>query len=140
MSDRQANEAVLVRLFEEFWNRQALDDIADVFTEDAVIHFGASDYVGHAGIVDDFARPFMAAFPDLNHEILLLLIDGDMASMRYRGTGHMHKDYGGVRASGQPFEYHGIAIFRLAQGRVAEVWSNSDMATWLAGQPQTGDG
>ena len=135
MTERKLHKAVLVNLFEGFWNRQALDEIADVFTKDAVIHFGADDYVGHAGITDDFARPFMAAFPDLKHEILMLLIDGDMASIRFRGTGHMQNDYGGVRATGQAFEYHGIGIFRMAQGLVAEVWSNSDMGSWLAAQP-----
>jgi predicted ester cyclase len=136
MTDRNTQEAVVVRVIDQFWNGQALERIGEVFTDDAVIHFGATDYVGHAGIIEEFARPFMAAFPDLKHDILALLIDGDRAAMRYRGTGHMQKDYGGARAAGQPFEYHGIAIFRVDEGRVAEVWSNSDMANWLAAQPR----
>jgi predicted ester cyclase len=76
----------------------------------------------------------------LTHEILALVIDGDMAAMRFRGTGHMQTDYAGVRGTGQPFEYHGIGLFRLADGRVVEVWSNSDMADWLAAQPRVDTG
>ena len=136
MADRGATEELLVRLFDEFWNDRKLQRIGDVFASDAVIHFGPTDFSGHGGIRDDFAGPFMDAFPDLRHEILMMLIDGDRAAARYRGTGHMRKDYGGARGSGQAFEYHGIAIFRIAGGRIAEVWSNSDMAVWLAAQPR----
>ena len=136
MSGRNEAEALLRRLIEVYWNGQALARIGEVFAADAVVHFGATDYVGHRGINEEFAGPFMAAFPDLRHDILHVLVDGDSAAMRYRGSGHMAADYGGARASGQSFEYHGIAIFRLAGGRIAEVWSNSDMASWLAAQPQ----
>jgi len=136
MADRAKAEEVLVRLIEQYWNKQDLAGIGKVFAADATVHFGATDYVGHKGINEEFAGPFMAAFPDLRHDILLLLIDGDMASMRYRGSGHMAKDYGGAKASGQAFEYHGIAIFRLKGDLVGEVWSNSDMAGWLAAQPK----
>ena len=135
MTDRAAADEVLTRLFEVYWNDQALGRIGEVFAADAVIHFGASDYVGHSGINEEFAGPFMAAFPDLRHDILDLIVEGERAAVRYRGSGHMAKDYGGARASGQAFEYHGIAIFRLAGGLVAEVWSNSDMGSWLAAQP-----
>ena len=140
MTERAAAEEVLVRLIEDYWNGQGLARIDAVFAADAVVHFGATDYVGHKGINEEFAGPFMAAFPDLRHEILDLLIDGGRASMRYRGTGHMQQDYGGAAASGQPFLYHGIAVFRLEGGRIAEVWSNSDMAAWLAAQPKADAG
>lgn len=133
--DRGATEALMRRLIEHFWNRQAIADIGTVFAGDAVLHSGADDHVGHAGI-RGYAEPFMAAFPDLKHEILHLLVDGDMAAMRYRGSGHLAHDYDGMKAASQEMEYHGNAIFRLQDGLIAEVWSNSDLAVWCARQPR----
>ena len=74
--ERTAVQALMKRLIEHFWNRQAIADIGTVFTPGAVLHSGATDYAGHDGI-RGYAEPFMAAFPDLTHEIVHLLIDGD---------------------------------------------------------------
>ena len=133
--DRAATEALLKRLIDHFWNRQAIAEIGTVFAPDAVLHSGPTDYAGHRGI-RAYAEPFMAAFPDLRHEIVLLLIDGDMAAMRYRGSGHLAHDYDGMKGEGQAMAYHGNAIFRLQDGLIAEVWSNSDLSNWSAAQPR----
>jgi predicted ester cyclase len=133
--DRDKAQALLTRLIDHFWNRQAIAEIGTVFATDAVLHSGPNDYAGHRGI-RDYAEPFMAAFPDLRHEIVHLLIDGEMAAMRYRGSGHLAHDYDGMKGEGQAMEYHGNAIFRLQEGLIAEVWSNSDLSLWSARQPR----
>jgi predicted ester cyclase len=135
MSERAEVEALMRRLIDHFWNRQALSDIGAVFAPDAVLHSGPNDHVGHAGILG-YAEPFMAAFPDLRHDIVHLLIDGGMAAMRYRGSGHLAHDYDGMKGQGQAMSYHGNAIFRLQDGLIAEVWSNSDLSNWSAAQPR----
>ncbi len=84
--------------------------------------------------VISFAAPFFAAFPDLHHAIVYLLVDGDWAAMRYHGTGTLTHDYGGVKAAGQKLDYYGTVIFELANGRIAEVWGHSDLADWIAAQ------
>ncbi|MDA0221489.1 MAG: ester cyclase [Proteobacteria bacterium] len=135
MNDRKATEALMQRLIEHFWNAMAIADIGTVFAPDAVLHSGPNDHVGHAGI-RAYAEPFMAAFPDLRHDIVFLLIDGGMAAMRYRGHGHMAHDYDGMKGQGQAMEYHGNAIFRLKDGLIAEVWSHSDLSLWSDRKPR----
>jgi len=135
MTDRATAQALLERLIEQFWNQQAIAAIGEVFAPDAVLHSGPNDHVGHAGI-RGYAEPFMAAFPDLRHDIVFLLIDGGMAAMRYSGHGHLRHDYDGMKADGQPMAYHGNAIFRLKDGLIAEVWSHSDLGLWCAEQPR----
>jgi len=136
MADRAETEAVLRRLIEVYWNEQRLDEIASVFAPEAVLHFGGVDYVGHEGIGERFARPFVAAFPDLRFEVLDLMVDDDRAAMRYRGEGHMARDWGGARASGQSMRYEGLALFHLKDARLVEVWSTTDLGDWLAAQPR----
>ena len=47
MSDQKTNEAALRGLIDVFWNQQQLDTFAEYFTEDAVLHSGKTDYLGH---------------------------------------------------------------------------------------------
>jgi steroid delta-isomerase-like uncharacterized protein len=134
MANRDQNERLLRKLMDVFWNEHRLDAFEDFFAEDVVLHSGTQDYSGRGGLGDAFAAPFFAAFPDLHHAIVYLLVDGDWAAMRYHGTGTLTNDYGGVQACGQKLDYHGTVIFQLAQGRIAEVWGHSDLAEWIAAQ------
>ncbi len=134
MSDRSINEAALRGLMEVFWNARELDRFDEFFTDDMVLHSGTADYAGPAGVRDGFAAPFMASFPDLHHDTVFLLVDGDMAAIRYHGTGTLERDYGGLLAKGQKLDYYGTVILRLDGGRVAEAWGHSDLDSWVAAQ------
>ena len=134
MPDEKKNEAALRGLIDVFWNEQKLDSFTDYFTEDAVLHSGKIDHAGTSGFKDDYAGKFIAAFPDLRHDIEFLIVDGDMAAMRFRGIGTLQQDYNGMTANGQKLDYHGTAFFRMRDGRIAEVWSHSDMWQWAAAQ------
>ena len=134
MADRSTNEKTLRDLIDVFWNQQAFDQFDRFFHEDAVLHSGVTDYPGSEGLCDRFAVPFVESFPDLNHEIVFLVVDGDMAAMRYHGTGTLKGDYGSLKAAGQKLDYHGTVIFQMRDGRIAEVWGHSDLADWAATQ------
>jgi predicted ester cyclase len=134
--DRAAAEAMLRGLIDRFWNGgPGYDSFGEFFQPDVVLHSDGTDYVGAAGIGDGFARPFYDACPDLTYDIRQLSVGDDYCAMRYRGRGHLSRDMGGARGTGQAFEYHGIAMFRLKDGRIAEVWSQGDFGAWLAKQP-----
>ena len=134
MTERQTNKRLLRDLIDVFWNQGALDRHAEFFVPGAVVHSGLIDYAVPDGLVGGYAQGLMAAFPDLHHTIDHQLIDGDRAAMRYHGTGTLQNDYRGLTASGQKIDYHGNVIFRLSRGRIAEVWSNSSLADWVAAQ------
>ena len=137
MTGRDANETMLRRLIDAFWNGGPDYSVfGEFFHGDAVLHADGVDYPGRDGLCDGFAAPFYAAFPDLVFDIRQLVVEEDQAAMRYRGRGHLMHDYGGARATSQCFEYHGIAIFGLRDGKIAEVWSQSDFGAWLAAQPR----
>ncbi len=134
MTDNNTNAATLRRMIDVFWNDQNLDSFTEYFTEDAVLHSGKTDYSGNDGFKSGYAGAFMSAFPDLHHEIEFLIVDGNMAAMRFRGTGTLRQDHSGLTAAGQKLDYHGTAFFRMVDGRIAEVWSHSDMWQWAAAQ------
>ena len=130
----EINETTLRGMIDVFWNDQNLDSFAAYFAEDAVLHSGKTDYSGVDGFRTGYAGAFMQAFPDLRHDIEFLIVDGDMAAMRFRGTGTLRQDYNGLTAAGQKLDYHGTAFFRLVDGQIAEVWSHSDLWQWVGAQ------
>ena len=134
MADRDTTENTLRGLIDVFWNDRDLDRFDDFFVTDVVLHSGTQDFAGPEGLRDGFVAPFLAAFPDLHHEIVFLLIDGDMAAMRYHGTGTLEGDYEGLKAKRQQLDYHGTVILRMKDGRIAEVWGHSELGGWVAAQ------
>jgi len=137
MSVRDDNETFSRRLLDEFWNGGPdYGAFSTFFHDDAVLHADGVDYPGRAGICEGFAAPFFAAFPDLVFDIRQLAVDETCVGMRYRGRGHLQNDYGGARAEGQAFAYHGIAVINLRDGRIVEAWSQGDFGAWLATLPR----
>ena len=134
MREKKTNEAVLREMIEVFWNAVNLDSFGDYFAEGAVLHSGKTTYTGGGAFKTDYAGGFMKAFPDLRHDIEFLIVDGDMAAMRFHGTGILREDYNGLTAAGQKLDYHGTAFFRMVDGLIAEVWSHSDMWQWVEAQ------
>ena len=132
MTNQDRNERAVRDLYDVIWNDQRLDRFDDVFDDSVVIHAGVTDFAGQQAITEDFAKPFLVAFPDLHHELTHLVLDGDTAATRFRGTGTLKGDYGGLIASGQKLSYHGRALLRLKGGRIAEIWTYSDIGDWFA--------
>ena len=76
-------------------------------------------------------RAALAAIPDLRHEVQEVIVDGDRMAARLIVTGTLHGDFGGVRATGAPFEIDQIVISHLRDGKAAEVWEVADVAALL---------
>ena len=132
MSDREALQAVMDRFIDELWNDRRLDVASEIFKEDATLHVADNDLTGIETIRDDYMRSAQEAFPDLFFAVTDLLFDGNKIAMRYVGSATHRGDYAGVAATGEKFDYDGIAIFHMDGNRIAEVWSHSNRARTLA--------
>jgi len=67
--NNEAYKKTMDRLIEDVWNNQNLDILAEVFTEDAVLHLGGLDYnlKGIPNFREEYMRATMIAFPDIQH-------------------------------------------------------------------------
>ena len=89
-------------------------------------------------------QPDFKAIPDRTNTITRLLGEGDMvaATIHVKGT-HKGNLYG-VPATGKPFEFDEVAIFKLANGKITETFLMADEARFLrqigAGLPVRKDG
>ena len=71
------------------------------------------------------------AFPDLSVEILDLVAEGDRVVARYVERGTHLGELDGLTPTGQGYEKHGIAIYRLVNMQLAEAWMQEDDLGWF---------
>ena len=119
--DRSEAEA-FYRRYNAACNAHAFDRLSEFVAEDVQVNDqpqGLTAYV--AGLLD-----VVAAFPDYRWEIRGLLIDGDRIAAHFTDTGTHRGDFLGVPATGRPITTREFAVYRLRDGRIAEVWVAAD--------------
>src|SRR5919201_1870550 len=67
-------------------------------------------------------RALRRAFPDLQVTIEDQIAEGDKVVTRVTFRGTHHGEFGGIAPTGKRVEYSGIAIDRIADGKVVEMW------------------
>ena len=77
-------------------------------------------------------------FPDLRAHIDDVVAAGDQVALRLTFRGTHRGEFLGIPATGRTIEYVSHEFYRIVDGRIAEEWICSDMAT-LHGQLTAGD-
>jgi steroid delta-isomerase-like uncharacterized protein len=123
----EANKRLVVRFYEELWNRGNYD-VADELV--------AADYVRHDLRPGDappgpagqkaVAQRFRAAFPDVRLEVEALVAEGNMVVARWTMSGTHSGSWGDVGATGRSVRFSGVNFFRISEGRIAEIWNVRD--------------
>src|SRR5438477_9750511 len=67
------------------------------------------------------------SFPDLHYAVEDLIAAGDKVVVRFKFHGTHQGEYRGIAPAGKPVTYTGIGIWRLADSKLAEHWSNVDL-------------
>jgi steroid delta-isomerase-like uncharacterized protein len=71
-------------------------------------------------------RAFREAFPDIAATLHEVVAQDDLVAARYTLAGTQRGPFAGVPATARRVTLSGIAIFRLADGRLAEGWGCAD--------------
>ena len=66
------------------------------------------------------------AFPDLHFEVEDTIAEGDKVVTRWTGTGTHSGEWNGLAPTGKQVSFSGIAVRRMAGGKIAERWANVD--------------
>jgi steroid delta-isomerase-like uncharacterized protein len=118
------NKAFIDRMTKEFWNTGNMAVIGE---------FYSADYVGHdpSGLMHmeqlkQAAAAYFAAFPDLHIATDDLIAEGDLVVKRWTARFTHTGEYMGIPPTGNKLVVKGIEIFRIADGKIQEVWANMD--------------
>lgn len=121
------NVAIARVWHEEVINNRNPEALRDVLAAD-IVHHAAGGYpetLDEAG-VNAMMGDFLAAFPDLNYHFDFWVAQDDMVVERYTATGTHEGQLGDIAPTGRTATWHGVNIFRIECGRIAEVWSEVD--------------
>ena len=121
----EQNKAV-VREFLDAINTQDLERLGEVLGPKFVWHGRSMGEIEGAEPFKQMVGSFYAAMPDLNVEVNDLIAERDTVVARYTVTGTHRGDLFGIPGSGNQLSYEGQPIYRVEQGKVAEVWFVED--------------
>jgi predicted ester cyclase len=125
------NQDIVQRVIEEVWNSGKLDSIPDLFASESVTFEPSAQVLRGPEAYEHYVAGFRATYPSLHFTIEDLQPKGDEVTLRWTATGMDS----GVRpdrsANGHASGASGMAIFRLASGKIAESWVHWDTAGML---------
>ena len=109
---------------EDYWNKHNIDAFEKYFTDDFIIHFAEGDMNGEQ--YKGLCQAYFAAFPDLHITTNDLLAEGDKVVKVWTANSTNKGDFMGIPATGNPIVVKGIEVFRIADGKIAELWASMD--------------
>lgn len=127
-SEPQRPIQVVHRYF-ELLNAHALTDLGEVLSDDFEPHLpqpgpGRTLFLGY---LDAYAQ----AFPDLRHELLRSVVEGEQVVVQVRSSGTHRGTFLGHPPSGLAFRADGIDMFRVVGSQIVERWGCFDTLSML---------
>jgi predicted ester cyclase len=105
-------------------NRHAFDELTPFLRD--VVRVNGADRTAQ-GYVDDLFV-VVNAFPDYRWEVQRILVDEPWIAVHLADTGTHLGPWRGVAPTGRAVGTDEFAMYRLEQGRIAEVWGTADNA------------
>ena len=111
--------------FEQIWNHGNFAVIDERFSADYVGH-SATEIHGPQG-AKQFAAMMRGAFPDFQYTVEDEISEGDRVVQRWTVRATHEGAFQGIPPSGKRVTITGISIYRVANGKLVEGWTNADM-------------
>ena len=125
----EENKALLLRWFDEVWNKGRAEAIEEMFAADGLAHGLSGDpeapVVGPPAF-KQFHATFRGAFPNMIVSVDDMVAEGDKVAARCSVRGKHTGDHLGIAATDTPVDFTGITIVRIEDGKIVEAWNNFD--------------
>jgi steroid delta-isomerase-like uncharacterized protein len=103
-----------VRYMEEVFNQRRFEVLDELFAPELL------------GRIKQTSLPFLNAFPDWHGTVDDIIVEGDKVVNRWTGHGTHLTNAMGMPPTGKPVTLHGITIFRIADNKIVEEWTQMD--------------
>jgi steroid delta-isomerase-like uncharacterized protein len=121
------NAAVVRRYFEVILGTGRLDLLNDLVAPEYVDHTARPGRAPGAAGVREVVGLFRTAFPDVAVAVEDTITEQDRVATRFTIRGTHTGPFAGLPPTGRRVVITGIAISRVAGGRIAEQWDQADM-------------
>ena len=114
----------------EAWNGGEWDALEALHTKDWIDHTSPPGMNDLAGLKQLFMLMW-GAFPDLNGEIVNVVIDNGSVAYQYIIKGTHQGDFMGIPATGKKVDFRGMTILNAVDGKCVEAWGLMDQMTMM---------
>ena len=118
----EQNKLLVRRFIEEFWNHGNMEAADELIAADCSAW---DEPFGPEGFKQLFTV-VRAAFPDLQFRIEDMLAENDKVAVRFVENGTHQGMWFDLPATGKQITVSGVAIFRIADGKIAHQWAHND--------------
>jgi predicted ester cyclase len=119
------NKVAVRRGYEEGFHQRNLAVFDELMAPDYVWHLASMTVQCREPPKQVISR-FLSAFPDGWYTIEDMIAEGDRVVVRHTFRGTHQGDFMGIAPTGKQVTMTEIEIFRVANGRAVENWTNSD--------------
>ncbi|MFB6340950.1 ester cyclase [Saccharicrinis sp. FJH62] len=124
-SNLNANRDV-VKKYHEVWSNGQVNELDKILAPDFVCHFiDGIEWKGIEG-ANSSITSHRKSFPDWNEEIVDMISEGDKVVTRFKSTGTQLGAFNGLDPTGKKVTIYETAIYRIANGKIAEQWGFPD--------------
>ncbi|MDD4650592.1 MAG: ester cyclase [Methanothrix sp.] len=124
--DENENKALVRRFFEVGPSRGDLKAARDLLAEDFALHVPLPCSPGIQGIIEVISA-CRAAFEHIDVTLEDMVAEGDRVAARFVARGIHRGAFMGQSATGRSITMTGIEIFRIENGRIAELWGEANL-------------
>jgi steroid delta-isomerase-like uncharacterized protein len=123
----EANKAVVREYIQQVWNEHQ-PDLVEKYMSDDFLHHDAPGITDRESAKISIAA-VMKAFPDYKISIEHEIAEGDLVVQRSISSGTQTGAFEalGLPATGKQVSNIGVYIFRIANGKIAEIWGTADL-------------
>src|SRR5579884_1072325 len=123
----EENKALVLHHYEEL-NKGNVDIVDELYAADFVGYItGLPEPVRGRQAQKSLIAAFFTAFPDLHETPEECIAEGDKVVIRESYGGTHQGDFMGIAPTGKQVTFTSVDIYRLAGGKIVEVWSQIDL-------------
>lgn len=112
--------------YNELWQPAGLDRAEEVIAPHFA-RYGSSGQFTGVPAFKRYVEHYLSAFPDLRFTVEDWLAQGRKVVIHYSFTGTHERSFMGMAATGRRLRAEGVAIYRVADGHLAELWDFLDL-------------
>ena len=116
----------VVKKYHEVWSNGQVNELDKILAPDFVCHFiDGIEWKGIEG-ANSSITSHRKSFPNWNEEIVDMISEGDKVVTRFKSTGTQLGAFNGLNPTGKKVTIYETAIYRIANGKIAEQWGFPD--------------
>jgi steroid delta-isomerase-like uncharacterized protein len=125
----EENKSVIRDYIEQVFNARRLDLFEQSIAEEITVHAAVATR-GRENLRKSVVI-ILDAFPDLQITIEDLIAEGDRVVLRDTLSGTHQGELFGIPATGEHAVWSGVWIYRLVDGKIAEIWGQADVTSLM---------